>query len=82
MSWRHQAACAGTPLTIWFPTHGQNRKALRQARRICGSCPVTTPCLDDALRVEPAGARYGIRAGTNPSQRDRIANRRRQETPR
>jgi len=44
--WTESAACAGTELEIFFPTHGSHAKA---PKAICARCPVIPDCLIDAL---------------------------------
>lgn len=73
MTWATRAACRGTPLTIWFPGKGNSATtAYKTATWYCDRCPVRRECLDEALRVESSGARYGMRAGLDPTERDAI----------
>lgn len=63
VTWRAQAACAGTPASVFFVEQGADVAA---ARQICAGCPVQAECLADALdRHEP----YGVWGGTTPRER-------------
>jgi WhiB family redox-sensing transcriptional regulator len=42
-AWRNQAACRGTPITLWFQPRGDHRRALK-AKAICATCPVIAEC--------------------------------------
>ena len=44
--WRHQAACHGTDLNLFYPERGHSAG---QARQVCARCPVRQPCLEYAL---------------------------------
>jgi WhiB family redox-sensing transcriptional regulator len=67
--WRRQAACAGKDPELFFPDHGQERKALL-AKQVCGSCPVKAPCLHEALTGPQAlDDHAGIFGGLTPSER-------------
>ncbi len=75
MTWSEHAACADTALEMWFPRKGNNAtNAYTAARWYCERCPVRRPCLYEALRTDRPGARYGMRAGLTPGERDDIAN--------
>lgn len=67
-------ACAGTDPDAFFPTIYTAPWAVRIARRVCASCPMTAECLDAALQ---RGEQYGIWGGTTPKQRQRIMRQRR-----
>lgn len=71
--WAERAACAGTPIDLWFPTAGQAAAALATARRYCAACPVWDDCLTEDLNAHVVGKRYGVRAGLSPTHRDDIA---------
>ena len=70
-AWAESALCAQADPEVWFPERG---RSANQARRICASCPVRTPCLDYALAGADtwAGFSTGIWAGTTPRQRAAI----------
>jgi WhiB family transcriptional regulator, redox-sensing transcriptional regulator len=63
-SWVHEAACAGQPLSMFYPDlgsrrSGENDVAISRARRICARCPVRRECLSEALTVETAVKPFG-----------------------
>jgi len=78
--------CAGALVTgapeadLWHPTTGcgyelQAGAYARQARLACGGCPVTTECLEWALRRESdhgTGRPQGIYGGLSPAERHRL----------
>lgn len=65
MSHRYdEAACRGVPVSVFFPDDDQPNYAL--ARRLCESCPVRTPCLEDAHR---ARVNHGMFGGLTPKER-------------
>ncbi len=81
-SWRDEAACLGTDPALFFPANvgirgGQNRQRTQDAadqtktaKELCRMCPVTSECLDYALRTNfPKTLDYGIWGGTTPRQR-------------
>jgi hypothetical protein len=75
MTWSEQAACLGTPEAIWYPGKGNSaRSAYSNAQWYCDRCPVRRECLTEALAVELPSARYGMRAGLTPGERDAIHN--------
>ncbi|MGH9105469.1 MAG: WhiB family transcriptional regulator [Acidimicrobiales bacterium] len=73
--WQARAACRGQSAAIFFaPTHFERKEARamreRQAKAVCGSCPVRKECLDYALRIrEP----HGIWGGLSEVERRAIA---------
>lgn len=44
--WRNEAACIGMGPSIFFPPRGHSA---REAKAVCATCPVWSPCLEDAL---------------------------------
>lgn len=65
MNWREQAACAGQNPAIFFPAH----RHPKTAKRICGTCPVRSPCLAFALRT---GSEDGVWGGLDQDERRRL----------
>ena len=64
--WQVNAACRGVEdPAIFFPSPGDT-EALREAKRICGECPVIVPCLEYALGNNE---RYGIWGGKSTRER-------------
>ena len=60
--WQREAVCAGTPVSDWFPDHGQEPYA---ARQFCRECPVRVSCLATALVQQE----QGIWSGTTEADR-------------
>ena len=59
-----KAACRGVPVSVFFPDDDQPDYAL--ARRLCESCPIRKPCLEDAQRTR---VNYGMFGGLTPKER-------------
>lgn len=66
--WLDDAACTTVGDDPFYPPNGEHPTA---ALTICATCPVTTECLEDAIRTGDLD--YGIRAGMTPLQRRRYA---------
>jgi WhiB family redox-sensing transcriptional regulator len=66
--WRDGAACRHRDPELFFPegTAGPALRQADQAKRVCQSCPVRTPCLDFALRH---GLGFGIWGGVTGEER-------------
>ncbi|KAB2348408.1 WhiB family transcriptional regulator [Actinomadura rudentiformis] len=77
--WTDRAICRGADPDLFFPI-GYSAEVLqeqqRQAKEICGNCPVTADCLSWALKV---GEPDGIWGGTTPEERRHL--RRRADAP-
>lgn len=69
LEWKRYGNCAGKQTNIWYP---DNAAGLIAPRAICEDCPVTSECLDHALRHE----KYGVWAGTSERQREELRRRR------
>lgn len=69
--WRDCAACRRHDPELFFPegTAGPALRQAEQAKLVCQSCPVRTPCLDFALRHVLA---FGIWGGTTGEERGDI----------
>jgi WhiB family transcriptional regulator, redox-sensing transcriptional regulator len=77
--WRDQAACRAPWVdnTIFFPAdHHSPNLAARDARQVCGGCPVRSACLEWALGL-PTVEDHGIAGGTSPKERKRLRAARR-----
>lgn len=76
--WQHRAACRGPHSAVFFPPSHFERKDEREereaeAKAICETCVVRTPCLEYALRIrEP----HGIWGGLNEQERKQLLARR------
>jgi WhiB family redox-sensing transcriptional regulator len=68
--WDQRAACRGTDVDVFFPTE-DDKAGIDFARRICGTCAVKTPCLQEAM---DSGSQ-GIWAGTTDRQRNGMRDR-------
>ncbi|HTP16672.1 MAG TPA: WhiB family transcriptional regulator [Streptosporangiaceae bacterium] len=71
--WGRQAACAGMPVSIFFPDTGHDT---RPAKRICRGCPVRGECLEEAMRLDVPGARHGVAGGLSAGERSVLAQQR------
>jgi WhiB family redox-sensing transcriptional regulator len=69
--WVHEAACRGSDIELWFDP---NR--VKEAKRICSSCPVRAECLESALQDESRwhfkSFKYGVRGGMTGEERERM----------
>ena len=73
-----QRACANTDTEAFFPEKaGGPTGDVKQAKRICLTCPVLDECLDYALHAQPHV--YGIWGGTTEGQRNRLRRQAREE---
>lgn len=74
-TWRAMAVCAGpdyaTRRDLWFST-ASNTEAIREARRVCWSCPVIRECLNWAFAHRED---RGIWGGMTEKERRRIHGR-------
>jgi WhiB family redox-sensing transcriptional regulator len=69
--WRDEAACLHVDPDLFFPlgTAGPALRQVDEAKRICRTCPVRTPCLTWALAQENSS---GIWGGTTEEERRAI----------
>jgi WhiB family redox-sensing transcriptional regulator len=67
--WVSQAVCKGVPnaTKIFFLERGMNSNA---AKKICGTCPVTSECLEYALSFNLHEDSFGIFGGMTPQERE------------
>jgi len=65
-NWTVDAVCARTDPESFFPDVGGSN---RQAKAMCGICPVKDPCLQWAL---DHNEQYGIFGGTSHADRQRM----------
>jgi WhiB family redox-sensing transcriptional regulator len=71
--WQRLAACRGVRVELFFPPVEQDAY---EAKAVCASCDVRTPCLEAALI---AGETFGVWGGlTSQERRSLVARRRRQ----
>jgi WhiB family redox-sensing transcriptional regulator len=78
-SWLAQAICVDVEdPEMFFPiTRDKNTVQWREAKAVCGNCPVTTECLEDALAQ---GSVYGVRAGLDEDQLQELHRSRNRRT--
>jgi WhiB family redox-sensing transcriptional regulator len=69
--WRLDALCAETDPEAFFPDKGGST---RDAKRVCGGCPVRAECLEYALASDE---RFGIWGGLSERERRRVRLQRR-----
>ena len=69
--WRDDAACRDADPDLFFPigTTGPALRQVREAIRICQTCPIQVPCLAWALEQ---GVADGVWGGTTAEQRRAI----------
>ena len=65
--WQDDAACAEIGTDLWFPEQG-TLAAGREAKRICGECPVRAQCFETFKSEE-----FGIFGGTTAWEREHVA---------
>ncbi len=76
-SWQIKAACRGPQADLFFPPSHFEKKdekeaRERQAKEICGTCPVKKPCLEYSIKIrEP----HGVWGGFNEAERKQIMAR-------
>lgn len=67
--WMREAACTDLPPDLWFPTPSDPHRHAKQAKTVCGRCPVAGECLDYALRRNES---TGIWGGLTAQERARL----------
>ncbi len=76
--WRFDAACQGKEHVFWGDDTVMTAPSTGTARAVCARCPVTEPCLAEALaRTDPDD--WGIWGGTTRHERIVIRRQQRQE---
>lgn len=63
LDWQQEALCAQTGADFFFPEPGSS---VREAKRICGMCPIRSACLDYALDNDE---RFGVWGGLSEKER-------------
>ncbi len=64
--WQEEALCAQTDPEAFFPEKGGST---REAKRVCGRCPVRAQCLEYAVAHDE---RFGIWGGLSERERRRL----------
>ena len=72
LAWQEEALCAQTGADFFFPEPGSS---VREAKRICGLCPIRSACLDYALDHDE---RFGVWGGLSEKERLEIRRTARQ----
>lgn len=72
--WWERAACRDIGVGIFFPVEGVDggHDLYAEARAVCSTCTVRTPCLDYALRLPIA---YGFVGGLDEHERRALRRR-------
>ena len=73
MAERLSPPCRSVPAEMMFPERG-NTLAAKQAKKVCGDCPMIAECLQVAL---DENITHGIWGGTTEGERRRIRRDRR-----
>jgi WhiB family redox-sensing transcriptional regulator len=63
LDWQQEALCAQTGADFFFPEPGSS---VREAKRICGMCPIRSVCLEYALDNDE---RFGVWGGLSEKER-------------
>lgn len=63
LDWQQEALCAQTGADFFFPEPGSS---VREAKRICGMCPIRSACLEWALDNDE---RFGVWGGLSEKER-------------
>jgi WhiB family transcriptional regulator, redox-sensing transcriptional regulator len=71
LTWQDDAACGTSDGDAWFPEKGGST---RLAKRVCRSCPVSSQCLEYALRTNEA---FGVWGGLSLAERERLQRKQR-----
>ncbi|MCK0439925.1 WhiB family transcriptional regulator [Gordonia alkaliphila] len=74
--WQREGGCRGLDSSVFFHPEGERGHARlqreRQAKKICGACPVIEQCRSHALSVDEI---YGIWGGLSEHERNLIRRR-------
>jgi WhiB family redox-sensing transcriptional regulator len=66
LPWASEAKCLNADPDVFFPEKGGST---REAKRICGECPVRVECLEYALEEDE---RFGIWGGMSERERRKL----------
>jgi WhiB family redox-sensing transcriptional regulator len=72
-SWRMQGRCRGIDPGVFYPLV-EDDSAAAEAKQICSTCPVRTPCLEHALALRE---KFGVWGGLTERERRRVLRQRR-----
>ena len=76
--WRSAAACGNVDSALFFPagTTGAAAKEVNEAKAVCATCSVRSPCLQFALTTNQE---FGVWGGSDEKERRALRRRRRAE---
>jgi WhiB family redox-sensing transcriptional regulator len=66
--WVHAGACVGKNPDQFDST---DFPIIREAKKVCATCPVINSCLASALEIDPTND-YGVLGGTTPLERRKL----------
>lgn len=66
VDWRDEALCAQTDPEAFYPEKGAST---REAKKVCGRCPVQAACLEYALTTDQ---RFGVWGGRSARERQAL----------
>lgn len=66
--WENQAECRYVDVELFYPSHNDLR-GIREAKRVCERCPVTTECLELALKTNDM---HAVMGGLSAVERGRL----------
>jgi WhiB family redox-sensing transcriptional regulator len=70
LEWQDRAACATADPELFFPE--ADARSTREAKRVCGGCPVRVECLTSAIANREE---YGVWGGLTERERRRALAR-------
>lgn len=70
--WREKAACMGVDPELFFPSRNEDH-SLREAKKVCKTCPVKGECLEQGLKE-----RWGVWGGKSQRELRKIRNKRKE----
>lgn len=67
--WAEEALCNQVDPELFYPEPEGSKLAVRQAKRLCASCPAQRACVEYALRNREE---FGVWGGTTEQERRRL----------
>ena len=74
------ALCKGAPQDWFFPEHYGNHKGIRQAKKLCSTCPVSGECLAYGVETLSSGVWGGITLDRGNIRKQRRNQKNQQQT--
>lgn len=65
--WTRDAVCATVDVDLWFST--EDLASIREAKRLCGTCPAKNDCLKHAIEQREE---WGVWGGLSAKERARL----------